>query len=82
MSNEVRLNELIVGQEYWLDDCKDESGIFKKRQGNTFYFEPVEIKVYSVIEEGQGDDENIGLVAFSYWPEDEVDPEDVFYLKE
>lgn len=61
----LTFNELEAGKHYWLDDVKDESGIFVKHTDHAVYFKPNEDCKYLVItENSQIDKDTVGLVQF------------------
>jgi len=49
----ITVEYLVVGKKYWLDNCKDESGIFKGGDAEDIFFEPVTITTYVIEKEGK-----------------------------
>ena len=50
---EISVENLEVGKKYWLDNYKDESGIFKGCNSEDVFFEPVTITTYPIENEGK-----------------------------
>lgn len=58
-------DELEVGKSYWLDDCRDESGVFVKNTDKAVYFEPNKDCVYKTLSiEEETEEGTAGLVGF------------------